>query len=165
MILVIAQCLRRGWGCVLTQLPVFVTTMWAARRMALLKWEGLQGGGVVWFPDLTVPAVDLSAAHVQHLIPLGTLGIVVPAAVAAGMFANVALAFGDARGGPARRENPILHKIGCFLADARHKCSLTAYLRTSNAPPAAPAATRPPLTDLLAGPCSPNPHRYARTVM
>lgn len=78
-----------------TQLPVFVTTMWAARRMALLKWAGIEQGGLGWFPDLTVPALDLSAPTVQYLIPLGSVGIVMPVLVVAGMFGNLALAFGD----------------------------------------------------------------------
>ena len=90
------------------QLPVFVTSMWAARRMAVVKWEGLQEGGLAWFPDLTQPALDLSAAFVQQLIPLGSAGMVLPAAVAATMFANVALAFGGVHSDASRRESPPL---------------------------------------------------------
>ncbi len=47
------------------QLPVFVTAVWATRRMALAPWPGFSEGGVAWFPDLTLPAVDLTAQHVQ----------------------------------------------------------------------------------------------------
>lgn len=94
---------RAGAGA---QLPVFVTSMWAARRMAVVKWEGLREGGVAWFPDLTQPALDLSAAFVQHLIPLGSAGMILPAAVAATMFTNVALAFGGGHANASRRDTP-----------------------------------------------------------
>lgn len=47
------------------QLPVFVTAMWASRRMALAPWPGLEAGGALWFPDLTVPALDLASQTAQ----------------------------------------------------------------------------------------------------
>lgn len=49
----------------IVQLPVFVTAMWATRRMAAAPWPGLSEGGALWFPDLTLPAVDLSTQVVQ----------------------------------------------------------------------------------------------------
>lgn len=52
---------------VAAQLPVFVTAMWASRRMALAPWPGLSDGGVLWFPDLTVPALEFAAQTVQVL--------------------------------------------------------------------------------------------------
>jgi len=51
----------------LAQLPVFVTAMWASRRMAAAPWPGFSEGGALWFPDLTLPAVDLSTQMVQVL--------------------------------------------------------------------------------------------------
>jgi hypothetical protein len=51
--------------CCCTQLPVFVTAMWASRRMALAPWPGLEAGGALWFPDLTVPALDLASQTAQ----------------------------------------------------------------------------------------------------
>ena len=47
------------------QLPVFVTAMWASRRMALAPWPGLEAGGALWFPDLTVSALDLASQTAQ----------------------------------------------------------------------------------------------------
>ncbi len=45
-----------------TQLPVFVTSVWAIRRMCMAEWPGLADGGVLWFEDLTLPALDVSTA-------------------------------------------------------------------------------------------------------
>jgi hypothetical protein len=84
------------------QLPVFVTAMWAARRMAADNWPGLTTGGAAWFPDLTAPALDLSATFIQQVAPLGTLGAVLPLAVTAAMFTNVGLAFGNISKGQTR---------------------------------------------------------------
>ena len=72
------------------QLPVFITSVWAIRRMSLSGWPGLSDGGALWFPDLTLPALDLASMTA----PLGPAGIVLPVAVAAAMFTNVGLAFG-----------------------------------------------------------------------
>ena len=51
--------------CCRVQLPVFVTAMWASRRMALAPWPGLEAGGALWFPDLTIPALDLASQTAQ----------------------------------------------------------------------------------------------------
>lgn len=42
-----------------------MTAMWASRRMALAPWPGLEAGGALWFPDLTVPALDLASQTAQ----------------------------------------------------------------------------------------------------
>ena len=42
------------------QLPVFVTSVWAIRRMCAAEWPGLADGGILWFCDLTLPALDVS---------------------------------------------------------------------------------------------------------
>lgn len=72
------------------QLPVFITTVWAIRRMSVSGWPGLSEGGALWFPDLTLPALDVA----NLAAPLGSVGIALPVAVSAAMFANVTLAFG-----------------------------------------------------------------------
>lgn len=94
----------------LIQLPVFVTAMWAARRMAADNWPGLTTGGAAWFPDLTAPALDLSATFIQQVAPLGTLGAVLPLAVTAAMFTNVGLAFGNISKGQTR--SPVAEWLG-----------------------------------------------------
>ena len=48
--------------CSCTQLPVFVTSMWAIRRICVAEWPGLADGGALWFQDLTLPALDASTA-------------------------------------------------------------------------------------------------------
>lgn len=96
----------------LIQLPVFVTAMWAARRMALVKWPGMTTGGMAWFPDLTIPALDLSATFVQQAVPLGTMGVVLPAAVTAAMFANVGLAFGKVGGSSGQSRSAVADWLG-----------------------------------------------------
>ncbi|KAK9816818.1 hypothetical protein WJX72_005353 [[Myrmecia] bisecta] len=80
----------------LVQLPVFITAMISIRTMTLSHWPGMDAGGLLWFSDLTKPALDL------HLLaaPLGSVGVVIPAAVAAVMFANVDVSFGRAALGP-----------------------------------------------------------------
>lgn len=81
--------------------------MWATRRMALVKWQGMSTGGTAWFPDLTLPALDLSSTYVQQVAPLGTLGVVLPAVVTAAMFANVNLAFGRIGSGRSQSAPPL----------------------------------------------------------
>ena len=44
----------------LAQLPVFITAMAAIRTMSLSGWPGFSTGGGAWFPDLTLPAMDLA---------------------------------------------------------------------------------------------------------
>ena len=43
------------------QFPVFLTSMWSIRLMSLSGWEGFSTGGLAWFHDLTLPAMDLAA--------------------------------------------------------------------------------------------------------
>lgn len=80
------------------QLPVFISAVWAIRRMSVSSWPGLSEGGALWFPDLTLPALDLA----NLAAPLGSAGIALPLAVSVAMFANVSLAFGPLDGAATR---------------------------------------------------------------
>lgn len=71
------------------QVPVLITLVMAVRRMALQAWPGFDSGGVLWFQDLTLPAL---AFHPLSA-PLGALGIAVPAITAVALIANVDRAF------------------------------------------------------------------------
>ena len=62
--------------------------------MSVNAWPGLSDGGALWFPDLTLPALDLA----NLAAPMGSVGIALPIAVSAAMFANVTLAFGPLDG-------------------------------------------------------------------
>ena len=48
-------------GSPLVQLPLFITSMAAIRGMAVQGWPGFSSGGVAWFPNLTLPAMDLTS--------------------------------------------------------------------------------------------------------
>ena len=52
------------------QLPVFVTSVWAIRRMSASGWPGLADGGALWFRDLTMCALDMS----HMTAPMGRCG-------------------------------------------------------------------------------------------
>jgi hypothetical protein len=52
------------------QVPVFVTSVWAIRRMSVSDWPGLADGGALWFRDLTLPALDIS----QMTAPMARYG-------------------------------------------------------------------------------------------
>eukprot|EP00887_Chlorella_sp_A99_P004592 scaffold4.g4592.t1 len=73
----------------LLQLPVFITAMASIRTMSLTNWPGFATGGVAWFPDLTLPAMDLAALSA----PLGTAGCLLPIGIALSMFANIQSGF------------------------------------------------------------------------
>ena len=73
------------------QLPVFITIVMAVRRMAYLPVPGLDSQGLAWFSDLTLPAMTISSW--AAIIPMGNLGIVLPAAVTALTLANIDQAF------------------------------------------------------------------------
>lgn len=55
-------------GSPMVQLPVFITAMWSIRTMALSSWPGFDTGGVAWFKDLNLPALDLTTLTA----PMGT---------------------------------------------------------------------------------------------
>jgi tetratricopeptide (TPR) repeat protein len=77
------------------QLPLFIGAMATIRGMAARPWPGLEAGGAAWFPDLTLPALDLAALAA----PLGAAGAALPVAIALATFANV----DGALGAPLRR--------------------------------------------------------------
>ena len=63
----------------------------AVRHMARAPWPGFEVGGVAWFADLTLPAVQCTTTSLAA--PMGSYGIVLPASVALLMFLNLQLAF------------------------------------------------------------------------
>ncbi|CAD7700447.1 unnamed protein product [Ostreobium quekettii] len=77
----------------LIQIPIFVTSVMAVRSMANSEWPGFPEGGVLWFADLTQPAMDFWAASA----PLGVLGGVVPIAITLSYLANIDLSFRSGR--------------------------------------------------------------------
>ncbi|KAL6770326.1 OXA1 [Auxenochlorella protothecoides x Auxenochlorella symbiontica] len=68
-----------GWvlGAPLLQVPFFVAGMATARGLAATHWPGLEVGGLAWFTDLTLPALELGSVAA----PMGSLGLVLPAAI------------------------------------------------------------------------------------
>jgi len=87
-----------GWlvAAPLAQLPVLVTAVLAVRRLATEAGAPLRHGGALWFPDLTLPAVDAGAL----LAPMGAAGALLPAAAALLTCANVQRAFSPPPGAP-----------------------------------------------------------------
>ncbi|EFN57373.1 hypothetical protein CHLNCDRAFT_142761 [Chlorella variabilis] len=73
----------------LAQLPVFITAMAAIRTMSLSGWPGFSTGGGAWFPDLTLPAMDLAT----WTAPMGMAGVVLPVGIVLSMLANIDAAF------------------------------------------------------------------------
>ncbi|KAL4448090.1 hypothetical protein ABPG75_005309 [Micractinium tetrahymenae] len=73
----------------LAQLPVFITAMATVRTMSLTGWPGFSEGGVAWFRDLTLPALDLA----NLVAPLGSAGAVLPVVITVSMLANIDAAF------------------------------------------------------------------------
>lgn len=74
----------------LIQLPVFITAMGSVRKMSISEWPGFETGGMLWFSNLTLPALDLT----QLSTPLGMYGIILPCIITVSMFANIQSAFG-----------------------------------------------------------------------
>ncbi|PSC76493.1 ALBINO3 chloroplastic [Micractinium conductrix] len=91
----------------LAQLPVFVTAMATVRTMSLNSWPGFREGGAAWFTDLTLPAMDLT----QWVAPLGTAGVVLPAAITLSMLANIDAAF-SAPAGSRQQASVMLYVMG-----------------------------------------------------
>lgn len=68
-----------GWmiGAPLLQFPIFVSGMTVARGLVAHHWPGLETGGIGWFTNLTLPALDYSA----WAAPMGVLGLVLPGVI------------------------------------------------------------------------------------
>lgn len=64
-------------GAPVLQIPFFIAGMATARGLAAARWPGLETGGLAWFSDLTLPALEYSSLTA----PMGSLGLVLPAAV------------------------------------------------------------------------------------
>ena len=86
----------------LVHIPVLVTVALAVRGLAASGGHGLGHGGALWFPDLTLPAVDF----VQLTAPMGVAGCILPFASAGLFFANTQLSLGHAN--PAAGGWPLL---------------------------------------------------------
>ena len=101
-----------GWliGAPLVQLPVFVTSMLAVRRLADTPDIGLESGGALWLVDLTQQAISYDPIAV----PMGTLGLVLPALTTAALFANINRSFGNVARptGTAAGPYPIIVSVG-----------------------------------------------------
>lgn len=70
----------------LAQIPFFACAMMAVRRLAAEgATNGLTSGGVLWFGDLTLPAMELTTLSA----PMGPYGAILPVVTAAALFANV----------------------------------------------------------------------------
>eukprot|EP00884_Botryococcus_braunii_P015951 jgi/Botrbrau1/3039/Bobra.0070s0035.1 len=74
----------------IVQIPVFVSTIWAVRHMALSGWPGMSHGGTLWFPDLTEGALSLAPLS----IPMGLAGLLLPGAVTFFLQANIKYSYG-----------------------------------------------------------------------
>ena len=54
--------------------PSFITMMMTIRTMAASGQHGFESGGILWFKDLTLPALDLAT----YTAPMGMMGAVLP---------------------------------------------------------------------------------------
>jgi YidC/Oxa1 family membrane protein insertase len=79
---------------VFAHLPSFVTMMWTVKYMAASGEYGFETGGLFWFKDLTLPAVDL----VSMTAPMGALGAILPATLIATYIFNMQQLFGNKQG-------------------------------------------------------------------
>lgn len=77
----------------LVQIPLFACCVMAVRRLSQDGANnGFNSGGIAWFVDLTLPAVDVGTM----IAPMGSYGGVLPMLTAAALFANVNANFAQA---------------------------------------------------------------------
>lgn len=73
----------------LPQFGLFLSAALAVRYMALSDWPGFAEGGVLWFRDLTQPAVS------RYLgTPMGLHGLILPSAIVLLTQLNIRMGFG-----------------------------------------------------------------------
>jgi len=72
-----------------SQVPVFAYFSMTLRRMADAGWPGFEGGGALWFGNLTLPAYVWSTGE----LPMGLAGLVLPAVVTGLTLASIRLGF------------------------------------------------------------------------
>jgi hypothetical protein len=140
----------------LAQWPVFIYLGLSVRSMAqrLPPWPGLDTGGALWFPDLTLPAVA-AAAGGGLVLPMGAAGLALPLAVTGMMLASIRLGFKASGGrsdgagegkeaGPAPA--PPSSGVGRPTSKARfqHGSRRATQLEPTPLPLAAAAAAAPP---------------------
>jgi hypothetical protein len=79
----------------LLQFPVFVYTAASIRYMARANWPGFSSEGALWFPDLTLQAMQWApaAADASVLLPMGMPGLLMPLAVTGIMLTSIRLGF------------------------------------------------------------------------
>lgn len=77
------------------QIPVFITSVMAVRRMASQHWPGFEAGGFLWFSNLNLAAVTWHPMDA----PMGAVGIALPTAVAVGLLASLDQSFGRLQAG------------------------------------------------------------------
>ncbi|GFR44966.1 hypothetical protein Agub_g6276 [Astrephomene gubernaculifera] len=74
----------------LVQIPVFVGVSATLGMMCRANWTGLSSEGVLWFPDLTLPAFVMDSGD----MPLGLAGFALPLIVYGMTMTSLRLAFG-----------------------------------------------------------------------
>ena len=84
----------------------------AVRSMSRPPWPGFENGGLWWFTDLSLPALSFNTIAA----PMGTLGIILPAAMAGLTFANVQQTFSRAGGSGERQLFLLLESAECSVA-------------------------------------------------
>ncbi|GMH34191.1 hypothetical protein BSKO_02025 [Bryopsis sp. KO-2023] len=86
----------------LIQIPVFISSVMAVRRMSLSDWPGFSTEGALWFTDLTQHAADWATMTA----PMGISGGVLPLAVTVSYLASIEVAFKGGRIG-ANTKDPV----------------------------------------------------------
>uniref|UniRef100_A0A7S1X4K8 Uncharacterized protein n=2 Tax=Tetraselmis chuii TaxID=63592 RepID=A0A7S1X4K8_9CHLO len=79
-------------GVPAVQILLFATNAMAVRSMAVQQWPGFATEGLMWFSDLTQPAMVL----MHNAAPMGTAGGLLPMAVLSVYLANIHRSFGGA---------------------------------------------------------------------
>ena len=104
------------------------------RRMAKMPWPGFEEGGVAWFTDLTLPAVQWTSTTLNA--PMGSLGVILPLCVSVSMFINLQVAFGNPSPGLSL-DNLVAHTQKHRLSDPRtvtvhsdhQRCAITPFFK------------------------------------
>ena len=97
---------------------MFLTAVLSVRGMAAAHWPGFETGGLLWFTDLTAPALRLA----ELSAPLGSLGAALPAVVAAALFVNIKRSFDIPPAGTAETQGGCLPSgFASCLADMMWK--------------------------------------------
>lgn len=63
-------------------MPTFLGVTLGVRRLAQEQAAGMTDEGILWFPDLTQPALDMSHGLAEATAPMGPAGVAIPLATA-----------------------------------------------------------------------------------